>query len=180
MPAQARVVYHFSVSLASALPTEASVKQRPAEGAERRLKPSSITEAAAGGSAAYQKNHMAHSSQNRDGVFRARAHVKLHLVLRSSRKELQPAAACSSIAFSIQHSPGLSPTSCLGSSLKPCCCFKQVLVDAGVAAAAASQKVGISTMREPQPTAQSLQVGLGSHHDLEWSQPACPEACMVP
>jgi len=45
----ARVVYHFSVPLLSALPTEASVEQGPAEGLERRLKPSSITEAAAGG-----------------------------------------------------------------------------------------------------------------------------------
>ena len=62
----------FSVSLASALPTEASVEQGPAEGLERRLKPSSITEAAAGGSAACQKDHMAHYSQNRDGALRAR------------------------------------------------------------------------------------------------------------
>ena len=71
LPAQARVVYHFSVPLLSALPTEASVEQGPAEGLERRLNPSSITEAAAGGSAACQKDHMAHSSQNRDGAFRA-------------------------------------------------------------------------------------------------------------
>ena len=79
LPAQARVVYHFSVSLLSALPTEASVEQGPAEGLERRLKPSSITEDAAGGSAASQKDHMAHKSQNRDGAFRARAHVNRHL-----------------------------------------------------------------------------------------------------
>ena len=79
LPAQARVVYHFSVPLLSALPTEASVEQGPAEGLERRLKPSSITEAAAGGSAASQKDHMAHYSQNRDGAFRARAHVNRHL-----------------------------------------------------------------------------------------------------
>jgi len=77
----ARVVYHFSVPLLSALPTEASVEQGPAEGLERRLKPSSITEAAAGGSAASQKDHMAHYSQNRDGAFRARAHVNRHLGL---------------------------------------------------------------------------------------------------
>ena len=79
LPAQARVVYHFSVPLLSALPTEASVEQGPAEGLERRLKPSSITEDAAGGSAASQKDHMAHKSQNRDGAFRARAHVNRHL-----------------------------------------------------------------------------------------------------
>ena len=78
-PAQARVVYHFSVPLLSALPTEASVEQGPAEGLERRLKPSSITEDAAGGSAASQKDHMAHKSRYRDGVLRAAARVKRHL-----------------------------------------------------------------------------------------------------
>ena len=41
-------------------------------------------------------------------------------------------------------------------------------------------KLGISTRREPQLTAQSLAVALCSHHDPAWSQPACPEACMVP
>ena len=35
-------------------------------------------------------------------------------------------------------------------------------------------------MREPQHTAQSLQVALGSHHDPAWSQPACPEASLMP
>ena len=79
LPAQARVVYHFSVPLLSALPTEASVEQGPAEGLERRLKPSSITEDAAGGSAASQKDHMAHKSRYQDGVLRAAARVKRHL-----------------------------------------------------------------------------------------------------
>ena len=129
----------FSDSLASALATAASVEQRPAEGAERR-KSSTITETAARGSAApCQKDHMAHFC-SATGCRRARKTPSRYRDL--SRKEPQPAAACSSTAFSIPHSTGLSPRTCLESIMKPSFCFKQVLVGAGVAAAAASQKSG--------------------------------------
>ena len=157
--------------------TAASVKRRPAEGAERRRKSSIITETAASGSAACQKDHMAHFC-SATGCRRARKTPTRYRDL--SRKEPHPAAACSGIAFSIPHSTGLSPRTCLESIMKPSFCFKQVLVDAGVAAAAASQKSEFPTSREPQLTAQSLLVALGSHHDPAWSQPACPEASMVP
>ena len=117
----------------------------PAEGAERRRKSSSITETAASGSAACQKGHMAHTSQNRDGVLRAAAR---HLAIspspsrhRDSVKEGAAACRCL-LEHGLLHptQPRMSPKSCPGSIMMPCFCFKQVLVGAGVAAAAASKR----------------------------------------
>ena len=108
----------------------------PAEGAERRRKSSIITETAASGSAACQKDHLAHFCS---ATSRRRARKRPSRIAIPSRKEPPPAAACLSMAFFIPHSSGLSPRTCLESSMMPSFCFKQVLVGAGVAAAAATQ-----------------------------------------
>ena len=88
-------------------------------------------------SAACQKDHLVHFC-SATGCRRAR---KTPTRYRDYVKE-GATACCCLLEHGILHptQPRMSPKACLESSMKPCFCFKQVLVDAGVAAAAASKK----------------------------------------